>query len=323
MPESVFPPHTDAARTAAEFLAAHDGFLFLTHARPDGDTVGSAFALCSALRTAGKRAWLFPDPAGGGKFRRYYARFSPSSLPEDVTVVAVDVADPKLLPPEAAAYGEKTALVVDHHRNNRFAGGIRAVDATAAATAEIVRDVIGLLGLSLTDESAEGIYLGVMTDTGCFRFSNVTSRTHRAAADAIDAGADSSGLAREFFIKSSPARMALEAYLVSRFLPRAGGKLILAPLPAEKEAEYAASEDDTAGLASLTVAPEGCEIGILLREVPEGIKVSVRTDTFADAAEIAAAFGGGGHVRAAGCTLSGVTMNEAIKLMETEALKHL
>ena len=323
MPDTaVFPP-ADAVRTAAAFLASCDDYLLLTHARPDGDTVGSAYALCSALRSAGKRAWLFPDPAGSAQFRRFYTRFAPSSLPEEVTVVAVDVADPGLLPPEAAAYGEKVALVIDHHTKNRFASGIHAVDPSAAATAEIVRDVIALLSVPLTAESADGIYLGVMTDTGCFKFSNVTSRTHRTAADAIDAGADARGLAREFFIKSSPARMALEAFLVSGFLRRAGGRLILAPLPAAKEAEFCASEDDTAGLASLTVEPEGCEIGILLREVPEGIKVSVRTDLSVDASRIASAFGGGGHVRAAGCTLRGATLDEAVNLMETEALKYL
>ena len=328
MPENVLPASPrdtakDAASSAAAFLASHDNFLLLTHARPDGDTVGSAFALCSALRSAGKRAWLFPDPTDGSQFRRFYTRFAPSSLPEDPTVVAVDVADPGLLPPEAAAYGEKAVLVIDHHMKNRFSFGIHAVDPTAAATAEIIRDIIPLLGVSLTPESADGIYLGVMTDTGCFKFSNVTSRTHRTAADAIEAGADARSLAREFFIKSSPARMGLEAYLVSHFLSRADGRLILAPLPAETEREFGASEDDTGGLASLTVEPEGCEIGILLREVPEGIKVSIRTDLTADASRIASVFGGGGHVRAAGCTLRGAGMDEAVKLMEAEALKHL
>lgn len=312
-----------AAEIAAGFLREHDDFLLLTHARPDGDTVGSAYALAAALNEIGKKARLFPDPTDGAQFRRYYARFAPSSLSGDETVVAVDVADPRLLPPEAEGYGKKTALVIDHHVYNRFPAGLRAVDPSAAAVAEIVRDVVALLGLPLSPESAEGIYLGVMTDTGCFKFSNVTSRTHRAAADAVEAGADSAALAREFFIKSSPARMGLEAWLISHFEVRAGGKLILAPLPAEKEASYGVSEDETAGLAALTVKPEGCEIGILLREVPEGIKVSVRTDLYADASKISAVFGGGGHVRAAGCTLSGATMEQAVKLMEAEALKHI
>ncbi len=313
----------DAAVIASSFLSERDGFLILTHARPDGDTVGSAYALCAALREAGKRAFLFPDPTGGEQFRRFYARFAVSPPPEDLTVVAVDVADPKLLPPEAAPYGEKAALVIDHHVKNRFPSGIHAVDPTAAAAAEIVRDIIALLGLPLSRESAEGIYLGVMTDTGCFKFSNVSPRTHRVASDAMEAGADAASLAREFFIKSSPARMALEAYLIAGFVRRAEGRIILAPLSAGAEASFGANEDDTAGLASLTVKPEGCEIGILLREVPEGIKVSIRTDLYADAAAIASAFGGGGHVRAAGCTLTGKTMDEALKLMENEALKRL
>ena len=315
---------SSAAQSAAAFLQGKDHFLFLTHARPDGDTVGSAYALTMAMREAGKSAWMLDNPSAGELYAPYFTACCPEALPEELTVVSVDVADTALLPPEALPLAKKIVCVIDHHTVNHISCGTKCVEPTAAATAEIVREIIAAMGLPLSSFTAEGIYMGMMTDTGCFKYSNVRPQTLTYAADAVAAGANAAALARRHFIKKSAARMKLEATLISGFTYFADGRITVALLSRAEIEALGASEDDIGGMASLTVVPEKCEIGIFCRETEDGsVKASVRTDLHADAALLCAKFGGGGHVRAAGCTLKGFTLAEAADALRKEAEKLL
>lgn len=319
------PAFSEAALSAASFLKEHDHFLLLTHARPDGDTVGSAFALAMALRECGKTAHILPNPLAGQHFMPYFLQAAPGeTLSDNLTVVTVDVADAALLPEAAAEYLPRVQCVIDHHTANHVPCGLKCVDSHAAATAEIVREIIALLGLPLSPVTAEGLYLGLMTDTGCFKFSNVRPQTLLYAADAVAAGADAAGLARRYFIKKSAARMRLEAAVIAAFRFFSNDRIVVASLSREQAAILGATEEDIGGLASLTVVPENAEIGIFAREVAAGeVKISVRTDTVVDAASLCAHFGGGGHIRAAGCTLKNTTLAEACTLMLEEAERRL
>ena len=317
------PPLSPAASIAADFLRSHNNLLLLTHARPDGDTVGSAYALCLGLRAFGKTAGLLWNPAVGSLFAPYMEETRADFPLDDATVITVDVADGALLFPEAEAYKERISLVIDHHKANRVEGPLKAIDEEAAATCELISEILSLLPVELDAKMAEGLYMGLMTDTGCFRFSNVRQKTQLYASDAIAAGADAFTLARRHFIKKSRAKMALESAVFSKVRAYADGKILLLSLPRVLAESIGAREEDVNGLASMTTAAEGCEIGIFCREMADGaIKASVRTDLYADAAKLCSVFGGGGHAKAAGCTLH-LPLEEACELLVKEAEKQL
>ncbi len=322
---SSHPAFSEAAYSAASFLKEHDNFLLLTHAHPDGDTVGSAFALAMALREYGKTAYVLPDPLSRKDFLPYFASVAPEGdLPSDPTLVTVDVADGALLPEWSVKYLPEVKCVIDHHTSNRVDCALKCVDSKAAATAEIIFEIVHLLDLPLSATVAGGIYMALMTDTGCFKYSNVRPQTLLYASEALAAGADAFGLARKLFMKKAPARMKVESHVIAGFRYFAEGKITMASISLAEIAAMNAIEDDIGGLASLTVIPETTEIGIFLREMaPDEVKVSVRTDTYVDAAALCAKFGGGGHVRAAGCTLKNTTLEEAFTLIREEAEKSL
>ena len=175
---------------AAAALQAHDDILILTHRRPDGDTAGCAGALCRGLRQIGKRAYFLENPE---ITKRYAPMITPCYPPEGFDpayIVSTDIAEEKLFPDTAEQYKGRVDLVIDHHGSNNGFGEKNLIRADAGACAEVLYDVLAALGCRLTREIAECIYVGVSTDTGCFKFSNTTAHTHAVAAACLTAGID-------------------------------------------------------------------------------------------------------------------------------------
>ena len=173
---------------AAAALQAHDDILILTHRRPDGDTAGCAGALCRGLRQIGKRAYILENPE---ITKRYAPMITPCYPPEGFDpayIVSTDIAEEKLFPDTAEQYKGRVDLVIDHHGSNNGFGEKNLIRADAGACAEVLYDVLAALGCRLTREIAECIYVGVSTDTGCFKFSNTTAHTHAVAAACLTAG---------------------------------------------------------------------------------------------------------------------------------------
>ena len=174
---------------AARLLLGWDRLLLLTHVRPDGDTVGSAAALCRALRDLGKTAYLLPNPQLTATYAPYAA---PYTAPEGFVpdrVVSVDIAALSLLPENARPYGERIDLAIDHHPSQGFFARETCLEADSAACGEIVYDIITRL-TPVTPDIALPLYVAVSTDTGCFVYANTTARTHRIAAALMDCGID-------------------------------------------------------------------------------------------------------------------------------------
>ena len=175
---------------AAAALQGADDILILSHRRPDGDTAGCAGALCRALRQIGKTAYILENPE---ITKRYMPLIVPCYPPEGFQpqfVVSTDIAEEKLFPDTAEPYKGKVDLVIDHHRSNLGFGKQNLVRPDAGACAEVLYDVIMALGVKLTTDIAECVYIGVSTDTGCFKFSNTTAHTHAVAAACLTAGID-------------------------------------------------------------------------------------------------------------------------------------
>lgn len=288
------------AETAA-FLAAHDDYCILTHVRPDGDTLGSAAALCAGLRAAGKKAYLFPNPGVTETYQPYIAEFlTPAS--SSPLYVAVDIADTTLYPDGFS--GAAVALCIDHHPSNANYAENTFCMPEKASCGEIIFLVLKALGVAITKEIADLLYVAVSTDTGCFCYANTKADTLRAAAELLDLGADSALLNKRHFRSSTFSRLRLEGMVFSSLRSYHDGKVIVAIVSLEMIAAVKATEDDCEDLAGLPGRVTGNDVGVLIREQENGSsKVSVRTNGRVNASEVCKEFGGGGHAMAAGCTI--------------------
>ena len=288
---------------AAGFLREREDFLILTHRYPDGDTLGSAYALCGALQALGKRARVAVVGALPAKFAFLAAAVAGQDFAPR-TVLSVDVADRRLLGEENdRLYGDKVELSIDHHGTTR-AFARQTLCETCAATTMLVRRVIGALGLPLTAELADALYTGLATDTGCFRYSNTTAEVFRLAAELAEAGARTEPINRAMFETKPRGLLLLEELALHSLQYAYGGRVAMLTLTRDMLARAGVDDAEVEGMAAIPRQIEGVWLGLTFRERPEGgFKVSVRTGPEADASAVCAALGGGGHVRAAGCTL--------------------
>lgn len=294
---------------AARLLLGWDELLLLTHVRPDGDTVGSAAALCRALRDLGKTAYLLPNPELTATYAPYAA---PYTAPEGFVpdrVVSVDIAALSLLPENARPYGERIDLAIDHHPSQGFFARETCLEADSAACGEIVYDIITRL-TPVTPDIALPLYVAVSTDTGCFVYSNTTPRTHRIAAALMDCGIDVAPVNKALFRTKSRTRLAMEAWMAEWAEYYDHDRVVVMQIPLSLCLDYKATEADVEELSSLAALVEGTDCGVTLRELKDGrVKISLRTGPRVNATEVCALLGGGGHAAAAGATLHG-TLSE-------------
>ena len=284
-----------------ELLRANDRFCLLTHTRPDGDTLTSAAALCSALRRAGKKAAMFRNPDITETYAPIVAPYLHTEG-ERGFVIACDVADVTMLPEK---WTGDIDLAIDHHPKNPGYAKATLLNGAKASCGEIVMEVIEALCGDLTADEANLLYIAVSTDTGCFSYGNTKADTLRAAAHLVDCGADNGALNKAFFRSYSPARIKLEALLFANLQSFRNAAVNIAVVTLDMMHQAGATEDDCEDLASLPGRVRGNQVSILVRELAEGkCKVSVRTGGSVNAAELCARFGGGGHPMAAGCTLN-------------------
>ena len=290
---------------AAAFLREHDDYLILSHRRPDGDTVGSCAALCRALRALGKRAWLYPNPQFTPRFAPYLLGLTAEQGSGGSCVISCDVASRGLLP-----FGMEDAaveLALDHHGTNDGFAARTHSDETRAACGELILELLSLLGVRLDKEMGEALYVAISTDTGCFRYTNVTADTFRCAAACMDAGAEIFPINRVFFEAKRRPRLALEAWLVEHMEFFAGGRVAVSVLDRTLMERLGLTEDDVDDISGFGRTVEGVDLAVMLREVEGGKgKISLRCNPPAfNAAEICARLGGGGHPGAAGATVEG------------------
>lgn len=300
----------------AEFLSAHDNYLILTHARPDGDTIGSAAALCRGLRSLGKTAQVLENPGLTPRFRWLHAGLTVPAAAEGMCIVCVDVASPQLLPEEFQPLLGSIRLRIDHHGSATGFTELELVDAASASCAELVYDVLTLMGCRMDAATAEAVYVGTSTDTGCFRYANTTAHTFATAAACVQAGAPAYRLNTELFETNSLARLRMQGWIVEHMKLLKGGTLCVCPISRQTEQTLGVTGDDMDNIASFPRTVEGVRMAATLREADNGtVKLSVRAVPGYDAALVTAAFGGGGHKGAAGATLH-MPLDEAAQAVE-------
>lgn len=298
--------------SAAKTLLSKDKILILTHRSPDGDTIGSGYALAMALRKLGKSVKVDCTDPFPEKYSYFTDKLEKLEFDEEF-VVSVDIADTKLLGEKLSDYADKIDLCIDHHGSNTKYAKEYYVEASAAAAAQVIAKLIRLMNVKFDKDIANAIYTGITTDTGCFRYTNVTAETHRIAADMIDCGAESGMINRLMFETKSRSRLEIERRVMDSIQFYLDGRCAIAYATIDMMKESGAVDSDMEGVSSLPRQIEGVMAGITLREKNNGkFKVSVRTTDELDASAICANFGGGGHKAAAGCMITG-TLNEAIE----------
>ena len=270
---------------AAALLRGADDILILTHIRPDGDTAGSACALCLGLRALGKTAYLYGNPPSMARYEPY---MTPFFAPGDFIpgfIAAVDTASAGQLPP---GWDRETRvdLAIDHHGTNSGYAVRTLLDDHSAAAGELVYLVLRELDAALTPLMAEALYVALATDTGGFRTAGTTGRTLSIAGRLHDAGFDVFGLTRRLFETKSQARLRLESALYAGMRFPLEGVCVMV-LPYDLVLRCGASEDDMDKLSLVTMTPEGVWAGLLLRQLPGGSwKISLRTDGSVHAGQI-------------------------------------
>lgn len=286
---------TDIKETA-KLIVDQDNILILTHVSPDGDTIGSATALCLALRKLGKKARVECADEVPQKFM--FLEYEDEVF-EPEFIVAVDVASNELLGALKDKY-PKIDLCIDHHiKNNHYSQNL-CLYPKAAATCEIIFDIIKNLGKDLIDEKiATSLYMGISTDTGCFRYSNVTPETHGKAYKLIKLGADHNKVNKIFFRKKSVAMLKLLGNSIASADTYFNNRLIFVKITKEMIEKANASYDNCGEIVAIVSQLEGFDICVIAKEKDTSFKYSVRTEYGFDASEIAEKMGGGGHKNAA------------------------
>ena len=301
-----------------ERLKAARRALVIGHVRPDGDAIGSVAALTLILRWLGKEAeGCIPDPVPW-----FYREIPGTRVLRSVeelrgrefdTTVVVDTSSLSRIGTAAELLsGREPDVVIDHHVTNTGFGALNFCDPSYAAVALIVHE-IGKRLVKYDRELAELLLLGLATDTGFFKYGNVDARVFEAAAELTRQGASIQPIASAVLEHRTPNAMRLLVEMLGTLQLEAGGQLAYAYVSADMLRRTGCSEEDTEGFVGELRAIHGVEVAVLFSEWPEGeVHVSLRSKSYADVSRVALAFGGGGHPRAAGCTLKVARLAAAI-----------
>ena len=295
----------------AEVLRGAERISAFCHENPDGDTLGAAIAIAMAAERLGKQAEVVsvdPPPPflsflpGVERVRR-----SPALEP-DVAVV-VDAGElsriGSVVTEQADWFAQARIVNIDHHVSNPGYGEAVWIDPEAAATCELVTLLMAELGVPLDQQLATVLMAGIVQDTHTFAHPNATARTLRVSAELVDAGAPLSAINRAVYADKPYSTLALWGLMLAGIGRRAGGRIVHASMTAEMLASAGEQPTASEGFVDLLASTKLADITILFKEVGlEETRVSVRTTARADAVAITSAFGGGGHARAAGCTVA-------------------
>lgn len=290
-------------RQCAALIKEHNEFVIISHEHPDGDTLGSAFALAEILRIMGKKRVVKCSDIIPKDF--YY--MTDSYIADDVTdpfIVTVDVADEKLLGNMASLYGGRVDLCIDHHVSNTYYAKNTFVEDRAAACG-IIYELALELGIEPNLYMRECIYTGISTDTGCFRYQNTTPQTLRIAADLMEKGIDSKKINKLMFETKTKSLLHLELLARNTLEYYFDGRCAIITLTQAMYKESGSAEHECYSITALPRQIEGVLVGAVIKEKEDGtFGISVRTEGDIDASEICSKMNGGGHKGAAGASFS-------------------
>jgi bifunctional oligoribonuclease and PAP phosphatase NrnA len=306
---------TDIEASAIERIATairdHDRFLLTAHEGPDGDALGSLLGMHHLLTQLGKDSVMFlaakefPLPIEYRFLPLEEVFHEPPADMPDRAVVFLDCGNLDRMPVGFLAEGDNLRLNIDHHHDNTLFGDVNLVDVEASSTAEIVYELAILLGAEITPEIASALYVGMVTDTGKFMYENTNARTHRIAAELIEAGVGVDEVYRRLYEHVPVEKLRLLSRALEGIERHCDETLVLAYITASDYEASGSGEEMTEGIIDHLRSVEGAKVAALIRDLGDrgraARKVSLRSSSGdVDVSAIARLHGGGGHKRAAG-----------------------
>jgi len=322
------------AKAVAAALAGARRIALTTHVNSDGDGVGSEVALVHLLHALGKEAWIANPTPIPPRYSFLLDRIHKHERSEKAVAalrdadffLVLDIADLGRLGQLADTIKSRGLVTacIDHHASpGTLPAGPRLVDAAAAATAELVHDLAAVAGWPLNAEAARALYVGLLTDTGGFRFSNTSPRVLRVAASLLEAGLDPERVYEQVYATAPAGRLRLTAEVLETLVVEPEFGLAWLTVPAGALERHGVGADDLDGLVEFARSVQGTRMALLFRSLANGrIKVSFRSVGDVDVAEFAHPFGGGGHAKASGASIPG-TLDEVQRQVLTAARRLL
>jgi phosphoesterase RecJ-like protein len=315
-------PELDAIARA---LLDRRRFIISSHARPDGDSIGSSMAMAYALRALGKEAVvLHSDPAPGPLMQfpgvrdiRVTTEVPPEFSGYDAAVI-MECGD--LARTGVSGLDRFFVVNIDHHPGNTGYGRLNWFDPAAAACGEMVFDLIKAIGAPLTREIATHVYLAILTDTGSFHYSSISPRTFDICRAALEAGVDPVRVARDVYDSNNMGRLKLFGTVLSAMQIDTTGRIAIVYLDHEMARAAGGTYEDTEGLINLPLTVKEILAVVFFKQIEgDDYRVSMRSKGEIDIGAIAKEFGGGGHKNAAGCTVTGAI--DALQKMFVEKIE--
>lgn len=309
---------------ALAFMRSAESFLVVSHVQPDGDAISSTVVVGWLLQKLGKSAVLINEDELPSRLSYLYQfdsiinyKLSPPEQTYDA-IIAIDCADYRRIGEVSGSFAPEAKLLnIDHHPTNNGFGAVNVIRAEAAATVEILFDLIERAGISLDLDCATAIYTGLLTDTGGFRYSNTSPRVMEIASRLLAVGVSGNELADHLLEKMTMAKLKLLQIALNRLEFTDNLEIGWVFIGKDDLRDTGAVSEDLEGIVNYALNVDGVEVGILFKETEDGaVKASLRSAGKANVAAIAQSFGGGGHVRAAGCRLEGPLSDAISHLVE-------
>lgn len=291
-----------------EEIKKAESIVILTHENPDGDAVGSSIAMYLGLKEIGKTPdIIIPE------FPRAFENLpgienikKESDIENYDLAIALDTASIKMLNGYSKYFEDaKTKIVIDHHSSNTMFGDYNYVDQDSPACAQLLLVLFNYFNIEVSKEIGTAILAGIITDTGGFRYDGVTAETFELVAALCKKGVKVSKVYQKVFASTSKSKFFLHRIALDRLELLENEKIAFTYITKNDENSVGAENGDYDGIVEQGRDIEGVEISIFLRETEKGIKASLRSKDYVNVSELCRIFGGGGHIRAAGCTIPG------------------
>jgi phosphoesterase RecJ-like protein len=309
----------DVVGSICEAIVRRQRFLLTSHARPDGDSIGSQLAMAYALEALGKQVRLVNADAAPDHYREFPGvdriEIATSSSAEADALIVMECSD--LARTGVAGLDRHFIINIDHHAGNRMYGALNWFDESAAACGEMVFDLIRALGVPLSREIATHIYLAILTDTGSFHHSNITPRTFDICRQTVEAGVNPAAMARRVFDSNSFGKLKLIGALLDAMELVDSGRLAVLYMDDRMLDACGCTHNDTEGVINLPLTAREIQAVVFFKANAGGdVRVSMRSKYDVDVRSVATQYGGGGHKNAAGFTVSGTLAEVRPQIIE-------
>lgn len=302
-----------------KILSENNSFAIVSHTSPDGDSMGSILSFYNILKEFKKNVDVFVDGQAPNKFN-FLNGFNEIKQIENANIkydclIVLDCGDEERLGKCSDLLKKTNCIVnIDHHITNTKFGNINIVDVLASSVGEILYGIYKHFNFNISKNTAECLYTSIASDTGGFKFSNTTSKTLKTVADLIDLGIDFTTIYNKLFDVKTLNGIKLTSLVTQTIQLHLGGKVATMYLTKDMLNESGATEDEAGELVNIARDIENVEIGILIKEIDEGVyKISLRSKDYFDVKDIALKYGGGGHIKAAGCTIKNTSIENIIR----------